>query len=208
MDDWTLHDIHFPFFSFFLFLSFHLLSVSILLFLYIISLISLFSCFSFPPNFTHFLHSSTVSQESLKLLSQSDTILLDPKELSHGDNKQHHTKKSQHVQYATHFPIPFECGTPHDLNQRLILLYGVGKSRTEAINKSKEITNVLIKMLRDLASKYRHFCDIFQQYYVIFAESMIVRSVKSNVSQEDQHQWLFMQQCWQKIMSSNTSCRN
>lgn len=116
-------------------------------------MIDILSSFFFLSNFTHFLSSPTVSQESLKLLSQSDTILLDQKELSHGDAKQH-MKKSQHVQYATHFPIPFECGSQHDLNQRLILLYGVGKARTEAINKSKEITNCLIKMLRDLASKY------------------------------------------------------
>lgn len=67
--------------------------------------------------------------------------------------KQHSTKKSQHVQYATHFPIPFDCASQHDINQRLVLLCGVGKARAEAIQKYKDIANSLKKMLHDLASK-------------------------------------------------------
>ncbi|EDO45182.1 predicted protein, partial [Nematostella vectensis] len=62
-----------------------------------------------------------------------------------------YNSKSQHLQYATHFPIPHEAATTHECNQRLVLLYGVGKARTEAINKSKEVTKLLVKTLYDLA---------------------------------------------------------
>lgn len=59
-------------------------------------------------------------------------------------------KKSQHTQYAQHFPIPFESITAHDSSQRLVLLHGVGKARTKAIATSKEVTKALCAMLNEL----------------------------------------------------------
>lgn len=59
-------------------------------------------------------------------------------------------KKSQHTQYAQHFPIPFESITTHDTSQRLVLLHGVGKARTKAIATSKEVTKALCAMLNEL----------------------------------------------------------
>ena len=59
-------------------------------------------------------------------------------------------KKSQHAQYAQHFPIPAENVTAHESNQRLILLYGVGKARSQAIATTKEVMKALCAMLNDL----------------------------------------------------------
>ncbi|KAK3742867.1 hypothetical protein QZH41_007774 [Actinostola sp. cb2023] len=94
-----------------------------------------------------------VTQESLKVLAQGDiNTSSDLRDISLGDLKQNYTKESQHIQYASHFPIPYDCASQHDINQRLVLLYGVGKARTEAIHKNKDTTNSLKKMLHDLAS--------------------------------------------------------
>ena len=59
-------------------------------------------------------------------------------------------KKSQHAQYAQHFPIPADNLSAHESNQRLILLYGVGKARSQAIATTKEVTKALCAMLNDL----------------------------------------------------------
>jgi len=59
-------------------------------------------------------------------------------------------KKSQHAQYALHFPIPAENVTAHEGNQRLILLYGVGKARSQAVATTKEVYKALCTMLNDL----------------------------------------------------------
>ena len=59
-------------------------------------------------------------------------------------------KKSQHAQYAQHFPIPNENLSAHENNQRLILLYGVGKARSQAMATTKEVTKALCAMLNDL----------------------------------------------------------
>ena len=36
-------------------------------------------------------------------------------------------RPSKHLYYATHFPIPQDETCTHEVNQRLITLYGVGK---------------------------------------------------------------------------------
>ena len=59
-------------------------------------------------------------------------------------------KKSQHAQYAQHFPIPADNLSAHENNQRLVLLYGVGKARSQAIATTKEVTKALCAMLNDL----------------------------------------------------------
>uniref|UniRef100_A0A452IWQ1 Uncharacterized protein n=1 Tax=Gopherus agassizii TaxID=38772 RepID=A0A452IWQ1_9SAUR len=53
----------------------------------------------------------------------------------------------RHLQYATHFPIPLEESSSHECNQRMILLYGVGKERDEARHQLKKITKDILKIL-------------------------------------------------------------
>ncbi|XP_077344283.1 mediator of RNA polymerase II transcription subunit 12-like protein isoform X3 [Lithobates pipiens] len=53
----------------------------------------------------------------------------------------------RHLQYATHFPIPLEASTSHECNQRMILLYGVGRERDEARHQLRKITKDLLKIL-------------------------------------------------------------
>ncbi|XP_030311777.1 mediator of RNA polymerase II transcription subunit 12-like protein [Calypte anna] len=53
----------------------------------------------------------------------------------------------RHLQYATHFPIPLDESSSHECNQRMILLYGVGKERDEARHQLKRITKDILKIL-------------------------------------------------------------
>ncbi|NWW53563.1 MD12L protein, partial [Pedionomus torquatus] len=53
----------------------------------------------------------------------------------------------RHLQYATHFPIPLDESSSHECNQRMILLYGVGKERDEARHQLKKITRDILKIL-------------------------------------------------------------
>ncbi|XP_048397889.2 mediator of RNA polymerase II transcription subunit 12-like protein isoform X1 [Stegostoma tigrinum] len=53
----------------------------------------------------------------------------------------------RHLQYATHFPIPQEETSSHECNQRIILLYGVGKQRDEARHQLKKIIKDILKIL-------------------------------------------------------------
>ncbi|XP_077204785.1 mediator of RNA polymerase II transcription subunit 12-like protein isoform X2 [Paroedura picta] len=53
----------------------------------------------------------------------------------------------RHLQYATHFPIPQDESSNHECNQRMILLYGVGKDREEARHQLKKITKDILKIL-------------------------------------------------------------
>ncbi|XP_072852174.2 mediator of RNA polymerase II transcription subunit 12-like protein isoform X3 [Pogona vitticeps] len=53
----------------------------------------------------------------------------------------------RHLQYATHFPIPLDETSSHECNQRMILLYGVGKEREEARHQLKKITKDILKIL-------------------------------------------------------------
>ncbi|KAM6443081.1 mediator of RNA polymerase II transcription subunit 12-like protein isoform 2-T2 [Liasis olivaceus] len=53
----------------------------------------------------------------------------------------------RHLQYATHFPIPLDESSSHECNQRMILLYGVGKEREEARHQLKKITRDILKIL-------------------------------------------------------------
>ncbi|KAM3930465.1 mediator of RNA polymerase II transcription subunit 12-like protein [Leptodactylus fuscus] len=53
----------------------------------------------------------------------------------------------RHLQYATHFPIPLEASSSHECNQRMILLYGVGRERDEARHQLRKLTKDLLKIL-------------------------------------------------------------
>ncbi|KAJ1196557.1 hypothetical protein NDU88_000425, partial [Pleurodeles waltl] len=53
----------------------------------------------------------------------------------------------RHIQYATHFPIPQEESCSHECNQRLVVLFGVGKQRDEARHNIKKITKDILKVL-------------------------------------------------------------
>ncbi|XP_075058071.1 mediator of RNA polymerase II transcription subunit 12-like protein isoform X2 [Mixophyes fleayi] len=53
----------------------------------------------------------------------------------------------RHLQYATHFPIPLEASSSHECNQRMILLYGVGRERAEARHQLRKLTKDLLKIL-------------------------------------------------------------
>ncbi|XP_067668814.1 mediator of RNA polymerase II transcription subunit 12-like protein [Haliotis asinina] len=53
---------------------------------------------------------------------------------------------SRHMLFATHFPIPQDEYSNHECNQRLIVLYGVGKPRDEARHVLKKISKEVVKL--------------------------------------------------------------
>ena len=53
---------------------------------------------------------------------------------------------SKHLQYATHFPIPQEEYCNHECNQRMVVLYGVGKARDESRHVFKKATKELQRL--------------------------------------------------------------
>ena len=53
---------------------------------------------------------------------------------------------SRHMVYATHFPIPQDDCSVHEINQRMIVLYGVGKARDEARHMFKKISKEIVKL--------------------------------------------------------------
>lgn len=58
-------------------------------------------------------------------------------------------EKSRHDLYVKHFPILKEENT-HELNQRLVMLYGVGKQRTTAIKTIKDFGKELVSFVKEL----------------------------------------------------------
>ncbi|XP_064639525.1 mediator of RNA polymerase II transcription subunit 12-like protein isoform X2 [Lineus longissimus] len=55
-------------------------------------------------------------------------------------------RPSRHLQYATHFPVPQDDLYIHECNQRMIILYGVGKARDDARHIAKRITKEIMKL--------------------------------------------------------------
>uniref|UniRef100_A0A8C9EYE8 Mediator complex subunit 12 n=1 Tax=Pavo cristatus TaxID=9049 RepID=A0A8C9EYE8_PAVCR len=65
----------------------------------------------------------------------------------------------RHIQYATHFPIPQEESCSHECNQRLVVLFGVGKQRDDARHTIKKITKDILKVLnRKSTAETAQYC--------------------------------------------------
>ncbi|GFO22710.1 mediator of RNA polymerase ii transcription subunit 12-like, partial [Plakobranchus ocellatus] len=64
---------------------------------------------------------------------------------SHHHQSQQPKGPSRHMVYATHFPIQGDdCS--YEINQRMIVLYGVGKARDEARHMFKKISKEIVKL--------------------------------------------------------------
>lgn len=53
---------------------------------------------------------------------------------------------SRHMLYAQHFPIPQDEMSSHECNQRITVLYGVGKAREEARHINKKVTKETLRL--------------------------------------------------------------
>ena len=53
---------------------------------------------------------------------------------------------SRHMLFATHFPLPQDELTNHESNQRLIVLFGVGKGRDNARHILKKVTKEITRL--------------------------------------------------------------
>ncbi|CAH1781069.1 unnamed protein product [Owenia fusiformis] len=62
-------------------------------------------------------------------------------------------QQSRHLIYATHFPIPQDENSVHECNQRMVTLYGVGKSREEAKHTVRKVTKRLFSKLNLIDNK-------------------------------------------------------
>ncbi|KAI8498739.1 Mediator of RNA polymerase II transcription subunit 12-like protein, partial [Branchiostoma belcheri] len=63
--------------------------------------------------------------------------------------RQEQNKSLRHIQYARNFPLPHD-NSAHEHNQRLVLLYGVGKARDEAKHQVRKMTKEIQKGLNKL----------------------------------------------------------
>jgi mediator of RNA polymerase II transcription subunit 12 len=55
-------------------------------------------------------------------------------------------KESRHRQYVTHFQLPQDDSFSHEVNQRHILLYGVGRAREDSKHAVKKVSKDLSKL--------------------------------------------------------------
>lgn len=57
-----------------------------------------------------------------------------------------HKGPSRHQQYATHFPLPQDELSSHECNQRLVVLFGVGKARDAARHILKKVGKEILRL--------------------------------------------------------------
>ena len=55
---------------------------------------------------------------------------------------------SRHWQFTYHFPIPSsnEDGNNHDVNQRHVILYGIGRGRDETTKQVRKLAKEILKL--------------------------------------------------------------
>jgi len=58
-----------------------------------------------------------------------------------------HRGPPRHLVFLTHFPIPNDEQSSHETNQRMMVLYGVGRQRDEARHFAKKVTKEVQKLL-------------------------------------------------------------
>lgn len=57
-----------------------------------------------------------------------------------------HRGLPRHLVFLSHFPIPYDDESSHENNQRMMVLYGVGKQRDEARHLAKKVTKEILKL--------------------------------------------------------------
>lgn len=83
--------------------------------------------------------------------SPASTLTSSPTDRLNKHNQ--HVASEKHVLNVLHFPIPIRDENVHDKNQRLVVLFGVGKVRQDEKNKIKDIVDRL-DYLFDLNNTY------------------------------------------------------
>jgi len=58
-----------------------------------------------------------------------------------------HRGPPRHLVFLTHFPIPNDEQSSHEANQRMMVLYGVGRQRDDARHLAKKVTKEVLKLL-------------------------------------------------------------
>jgi len=58
-----------------------------------------------------------------------------------------HRGPPRHLVFLTHFPIPNDEQSTHETNQRMMVLYGVGRQRDDARHLAKKVTKEVLKLL-------------------------------------------------------------
>lgn len=86
----------------------------------------------------------TASVKSVK--SEKDVPVPSVSGMAEQNISQQHKGPSRHMLFAQHFPIPQDDISVHECNQRMIVLYGVGKARDDARHISKKITKDTLKL--------------------------------------------------------------
>jgi len=58
-----------------------------------------------------------------------------------------HRGPPRHLVFLTHFPIPNDEQSSHEANQRMMVLYGVGRQRDDARHLAKKVSKEILKLL-------------------------------------------------------------
>ncbi|XP_046852491.1 mediator of RNA polymerase II transcription subunit 12-like protein isoform X2 [Xenia sp. Carnegie-2017] len=84
--------------------------------------------------------------------------------------------KSRHDLYVKHFPIMGEENT-HELNQRLVLLYGVGKPRNVATKSIKDFGKELVAFVKELGEFDGNDLEDDAMKHLVYAKQAIYSNI-------------------------------
>lgn len=89
---------------------------------------------------------STVTCHSLGM-AQTPASALPVNSGTSAERARLHRGPPRHLVFLTHFPIPHDEHSSHESNQRMMVLYGVGRQRDDARHLAKKVTKEILKLL-------------------------------------------------------------
>ena len=90
---------------------------------------------------------SSVPCHSLSMVHTPASALPQNSGTSSAERARLHRGPPRHLVFLTHFPIPDDEQSSHESNQRMMVLYGVGRQRDEARHLAKKVTKEILKLL-------------------------------------------------------------
>ena len=80
-------------------------------------------------------------------MAQTPASAVHPNSSASAERARLHRGPPRHLVFLTHFPIPNDEQSSHETNQRMMVLYGVGRQRDDARHLAKKVTKDVLKLL-------------------------------------------------------------
>lgn len=80
-------------------------------------------------------------------MAQTPASAVPPNSSASAERARLHRGPPRHLVFLTHFPIPNDEQSSHETNQRMMVLYGVGRQRDDARHLAKKVTKDVLKLL-------------------------------------------------------------